>query len=222
MGQTEGSRCWILKRLNRHATALHDTSRHSTTHHTTPQHSTTRHATSRHNTRHHVSPIMEMSKAIPPISAESILLAERLAACKVGETITYDEISKLIGRDSRVHRGCLTTARAKVLRENQMVFHCVRAEGIKLADANEITEGEMTTIGSIHRKANRSLRRLACAAYEKLTNAQRIKHSTTASMLGTMTLFTSSNSLKRVEAAVIGNGQQLPAAKTLALFASTP
>ena len=105
-----------------------------------------------------------MPKAIPEISIESTLLIDRLKTLEVDEVVTWDELSNLIGRDVRkeaYHN--LGTARNRLLRDERMVFECVRKVGVKRLSDDGIVVSAESGLQRIKRASRRSFRKLSCA-----------------------------------------------------------
>lgn len=157
-------------------------------------------------------------KSIAEASPESRLLFAFLIKAKVNEIFTYDQLSKVIGRDIRKHRGAIYTAKRMALREHNMVFNAVRKVGIKRLASDGMSEAGMGAIESIRRKSVRTGRMLSCANVEELTNGARIRHNTVASIVGVLALVTKPSAVKRLEATVEKKQSEIPTAETMKLF----
>jgi len=71
-------------------------------------------------------------KSIAEISIESHAIYKKLITLKENEVVTYETLSEVAGSDFREHcRGNYQTACRIALRENKMVFECVRNVGVK-------------------------------------------------------------------------------------------
>jgi hypothetical protein len=158
--------------------------------------------------------------SIPEISVDAQVLARRLCDAKPGEVIPYQELCDLVKRD--VQKDCrylLDTARKIAQREKSFVFASVSRTGLKrLDDAGIVSVGEQA-VGAIHRSTRRAARRLACADYSALPPQEKVRHNTTASLLGAMELATKPTRVKELALAVNAASDKLPTAKVLELFA---
>ena len=161
-------------------------------------------------------------KAINELHTDTRILMNMLTMKLVKEDadiVTYEELSKAIGRDIRNGaRGLLATARKHVEQDNGIALVVVRDAGIKKTrDYPGMMDESMT---GIRRRAARMTRRiLGAVASDTLDDDQQNKVSSRLSMLGVIGLFTRRKSVNRIEAKVreIGN-KELPTAETLRLF----
>lgn len=158
-----------------------------------------------------------ITKAIPPISAESIQIRTTLKLVKEGDIITLDQITRSVGAE--VKQGSIRSA-VVALEKEQIVFYKVRRIGWKRMrlDGSDIIAGESSVPKSIARKVRRSLRRLSAVSFEKLDNECKLKHSSVAAQLGTIALFSAPKAQDRIYAATIGNGAKPNTEKLLELF----
>lgn len=157
-------------------------------------------------------------KAIAELSIDTQTLERRLLTVGVGETVSYDELSGLIGRDvQNGARGLLTTARRRLLKNNQMVFDAVANQGVKRLGDEAIASLGDPAINRIHNAARRGVQRITCVQdFDKLPNALKVKHNMSVSLLGAMAHMTRSSSIKKLETRVT-NAQHdaMPVAKFL-------
>ena len=161
-----------------------------------------------------------MPSSIPELSVDAQVLARRLETAKPGEVISYGELSSLIKRDvQREAASCLTSARRVVQREHRAVFAAVIKTGLKRLDSVGIVGSGEAGISKMHRQARRTARILSCAEYEGLTNSEKIRFNTAASLLGAMELATKPARIKALSAAVESAADKLPTASVLQLFA---
>lgn len=161
----------------------------------------------------------ETKKSIPELSVDSKLLYERLKKAGIGETVTYAELSGIVGRDvANGGRGTMMTARRLCQAEHQMVFGTVRKVGLKrLSDQEIVDTGEAVT-KHIRKTARRGARRIACANYQALANDAKVRHNAQISLLGAIVALSKPSSIKRLEKSVAKEHEQLPVAKTLEVF----
>jgi hypothetical protein len=153
-------------------------------------------------------------------SADAKVIESVLIEMKVGDMVTYETISSAIGRDVRVFaRGALNTARRSLLKSNQMVFDCENGIGIKRLDDGQIVSSTEADRKSLLRKANRTIDKLACVEFEKLSIEQKRKHTAAASQMGVVAMFSSSSAAKKIESKIKDN-KQLAIGETLNFFVS--
>lgn len=165
----------------------------------------------------------EKKKPLFEASIEARLMADRFAKAAIGETVSYDELTKIIGQNVRGQhiRARLHTALKRVLRDNGIVFAVVANEGYKrLADGELPKLGEVS-IRKIGREANRTMKKMGCADFSKMTNAELAAFNASASHLGLLAEVTKPRVSKAIEAATAKTQQQLPTAKAIEAAFST-
>lgn len=159
------------------------------------------------------------TKAIPQISVDSQTIIARLRSTKKGESITYDELSKLIHSDIRKKSYyCLNTARRRVLMDDGMVFEAVRGIGIKRMDDEQIISIGPQSERKLHRLSRNALRKLSCASIDNLTNEQRLELYAHSSIAGAISLITKPDKVRLIKAAVKTSESTLPVNRTLEIF----
>lgn len=153
------------------------------------------------------------------LSADAKILKSVLAEAKVGDTITYETLSKAIGRDVREHaRSALGTARHGVLRDNKIVFGVQNNVGLVRLNDVEIVKTTESDRRKMHRTAGRALRRLESADYEALDNDSKRSHIVASAQFGVLRSLSTSASTKKIESKVSGSSDALPIGETLKLF----
>ena len=160
--------------------------------------------------------------AIFQLGADAKTIAHVLRGVKVGETVTYSELSKAIARDVRTDaRGCLDSARRIVQREDRMIFDAVRGEGVQRLDDVQIVGLGDRARDHIRRTSRRAAKALTCVDYDGMKREHQIRHNTALSMLGVLGELASDKSTRRLSAQVESAGDVLPAAKaSIAAFGS--
>ena len=156
-------------------------------------------------------------KPIPTISEQ----AKAIAAYMLNrEMVTYDELEKVAGETVRSGRGngWLNTARRIIQRERDQVWLPVRGVGLKLANADEVRDYANHYVTKSRRSSWRGIRQIATVDFKTLSNEQRIRFNTTASVLGAIHHMTHSKSVAKIEAVVSVQQDKLPVQKTLAAF----
>ena len=161
-------------------------------------------------------------RAIPERSVDSDILYHELLKVAVGEVVTYEDLSKRIGRDvTQDARGNLTTARRAALSIDRALFAPVRSVGLKrLDDTGKLDAGE-SQLQRV-RKASQQGRRVLASVleFDALPNAEKVRHNATASVLGAIHAFSKPSAVARVAKRVneLTDGT-LPVAKTIEMFA---
>lgn len=165
---------------------------------------------------------MEIQHQTREISVDTQVILARLKAAKVGDVITYTEISELIGRDVRNGaRHLLRAARNWAKREYRIVFGVVTGKGIqRLDDAGKVRAGagEMSRIRRASRRAAQTLGTVE--EFSELPNDMKIRHNMALSVFGIVQQATSTKVQNRIAEKVDGvEGGMLAMKKSLELFA---
>ena len=151
-------------------------------------------------------------------SADTKILENVLKEAKVGDTITYANLSKAIGRDVRTHaQGALNTAR-KTMLANGMVFGTERTVGLTRLNDVQIVESIESDRLRVQRIGKRSITKLGKVKFESLSNDQKRKHTTMAAQMGAITMFAAKSSTNKIESNVKANSETLAIGETLSLF----
>lgn len=161
-----------------------------------------------------------MASCIKELSADTGLLVKKFRELKVGQEITYDELSKVINRDVRsLARSNVMSAINIVRREDGIVMATVRKEGYKRLDDVSIVKTADGSINRIHRETRRALRRLECVADPaKLDDATKVQYNARVAGLSALNEVTKSKSQEKLVKAVQKSQQVLPLADTLMEF----
>ena len=99
------------------------------------------------------------------VSAETLAVAERLRETPIGATVTWDELSAVIGRDARAHRYFVTSARRALVRDDGIVFASERGIGYRRLAAEDVHK-----VGAHYR---RKISRASARAARTITSALR-------------------------------------------------
>lgn len=154
-------------------------------------------------------------KADFELSADSKTLASVLLEAQKDETITYERLSKAIGRDVRADAsGALQTARRLAQREQRMVFDAVRGVGLKRLQDSDIVDLSDKARDQMRRTARRTAKKLVCVDFDGLPNDKKVKHNAALSMMGALATLTTETSFGRLQSKVQQTRtDHLPAAK---------
>jgi len=137
-------------------------------------------------------------RSIPELSSEARILASMLSKMEPGQVITYDELSGMIGVSSShpTFKARLGTARNIALRDHSVVTECVRGEGVKRLQANELQSVGDDALSRIRRTATRGTRKMLSGASVLAPSGEALNAmNTRLSMLGVMREMTSHKSI---------------------------
>lgn len=155
------------------------------------------------------------------MSNDTRLVFDRMKEAAVGDTITYSELSGIIGRDVQgPGYSIVGSARRRLKRELNMIFDAVTNVGYKRLSDSEIVATSPRYMDSIRRKARAGAQTLTSVTnYDNLTAAQKSQHQAGVSVFGAIAAVTNAKAFERVEKAVAQSQSVLPLAKTLEVFA---
>jgi hypothetical protein len=158
-------------------------------------------------------------------SVEAQLLAKRLSAVAMGETVTYGELSDIIKRDVLECRHILGTARRIAQREHGAIFDCRsdHAGIVRLSDA-EMAEIPSAKIAKINRIASRSAKVATLVDWSKLEPAQQASLSATMSLCLFLQQGSSVKSVAAIQASATPSAipAKVDMKGLLSLFSKTP
>lgn len=150
-------------------------------------------------------------------SADTLIIENRLRNSQPGELVTYDDLTRLLGRDVRT--SCYGNLRRALhnLERDHIVFLTVRAEGVKRANDTEAAESADSFRQAAHR-ANRRMVKRICAVkdFESLPKETKQRALTLQTIAGIVDLATSSKGVAKVNKVI--ENSALPVGKTLDLF----
>lgn len=163
---------------------------------------------------------MSEKRTIAEISIDSRILYDRLSKMDIGESISYAELSALIGKDvQREARGNLNTARNQARREHGMVFGAIIGVGLKRLKDEEIVGEGLKTVKAIGRASRRAMGKLVCVQdFDAMPTQAQTKHNTMLSILGVMNAMARPKRIFQIEASVEAAQKKLPIKQTLEAF----
>jgi hypothetical protein len=94
------------------------------------------------------------------LHAETRRLADFLCATPRGEMVTFNAMTNVIGRDIQAHRWILYRAMRVAERESGAAFACIRGQGYRRLNVNELAkvgETARSRIRSTARRGNRTI-----------------------------------------------------------------
>ncbi len=167
-------------------------------------------------TPHHPRPF----ESKPEIEIEVRVLKTRMSLLAQDQTVSYVELSELLGRDLQSKsRTAFRRARDQLQREKQMVFQC--EEGIQIRRLTDIAilATSPKKREHIRRTSVKNVAVLSCVKFEELTDERKIKHNAEMAAMGVIALFSRHRDHRRL-LEVTGTQNPLPVGMVLALFQS--
>jgi hypothetical protein len=155
------------------------------------------------------------------MSADARLLRQRLSKVAVGQEISYEELSREIGRKVAGSCTALQSARRSLLNSSQIIFEPVRGVGLKRLSDSEIVDASERDISKVRRAARRGAKKLlSIADYSALPSDKQLQHTTRLSVMTMIAHAASDKGIEKVEKAAAGRAQELPIAETLKAFST--
>lgn len=153
-------------------------------------------------------------------SSDTKIIENVLAEAKVGDVITYEALSKAIGRDVREFAvGAMQSARRSMLSDKRTIFEAVTNVGFKrLADA-EIVDASERDRRRVQRASTKAVRKLGCVNFENLSSDKKRSHLIASAQLGAIVMLSGKSAANRIEKRVT-NGTAIPIGETLRMFTS--
>lgn len=152
-------------------------------------------------------------------SADTKVLESVLAELKVGDLITYEELSKAIGRDVRQFAlPSLRSARHGLLNSKKMVFGVEHGVGYRRLNDTEVVDSIEMDRKKMSRAANRSIRKLGTVDYDKLSHEKKKQHVIASAQMGAIALFSGKNAAKKIAEKVDESKKTLAIGETLSMF----
>lgn len=150
-----------------------------------------------------------------PYTKKIIALLENV---KIGESITYEEMTKQICLDVK-SRGVLSSARKRLLLDRQISFRAVPG-GLRREDDIEKVEHGGKYIGKVHRAARRGREHFASVDdFGAMPPKTQVTHNAGMAALGAIENATTPKKMRMLTEAVDKAQKELPPKETLALFA---
>jgi len=146
-------------------------------------------------------------------------LCHAFAETKIGDILTYQQLSELISKDVQTEaRAILVSARRITQRELGYVFGTIHGHGLKRLSDVEIVQTGSETIVKIRHASRRGAERIAAAAPEKLPIESRTQQNLYLSVLAMVHSAMTEKRLKKLEERVAQAESRLPLDKTLDAF----
>jgi len=141
-------------------------------------------------------------RIILALSIESAALTSRLRECKPGDIVTYAELSLLLGKNAREHRGPLQAARHRLERDERMIFEVIRLVGVKCLSAPEAAASMASHVRRVRKAARKGVRKAQAIDILQVPPEARAGLVATASFLALVDSAGAPASMRRLEASV--------------------
>lgn len=152
-------------------------------------------------------------------SQDTKILEGVLAEAAIGQMITYEELSKAIGRDVREHSlSSLVSARRGLMKEKRYVFGVERNVGLRRLADEQIVDSTEADRRKVQRAARRSIQKLSVVDFDQLPEEKKRDHLTYSTTMGVVAMFSNKASHRRIEKTVNGSHKPLAIGETLKLF----
>lgn len=152
------------------------------------------------------------------MSADARFLIQRLSKLRMGESISYAELTKEVGKKVTGSFGALQTAKKRLLEDENMRFEPVRGVGLRRLTDGEIVSAAKENISRLRKGAKSSSRKLFAADFSSLNNREQLNYTTHLSVFGAVASMTTQKGIDKVERSLGGRSGELPIAETLAAF----
>ena len=132
-------------------------------------------------------------------SVETTQIYDRLKASKIGDIVSYTELSEIIGKNVQYAGRSNLVSAIRMLERDRIVFASVKDIGVKnLNDIEKVQFGN-SGIDRIRRLSRRSSRKILCSEYDLLDDAAKLKYNASLSVLGAVAVFSKPTSIARIE-----------------------
>jgi len=152
-------------------------------------------------------------------SSDTKTLESVLVEAQIGDMITYDMLSKAIGRDVRDFAlASLTSARRSLQQSKGFVFGVEHNVGLKRLNDSEIVKSTEYDRNKMRRAAKRSLKKLSVVDFDKLAPEEKRQHVVASAQMGAIEMFAGKKAMAKIESKVDDTKRTLPIGETLRLF----
>jgi len=152
-------------------------------------------------------------------SVDTKVLEQVLAEANVGQMVTYEELSKAIGRDVRQFAlPSLRSARHGLLKSKNMVFGVEAGVGYRRLDDSQIVDSTVSDRAKMKRAANRSIKKLSVVNFDALPPEKKRQHTVASAQMGAIAMFSGKSATKKIETAVNETKTTLAIGETLKMF----
>jgi hypothetical protein len=152
-------------------------------------------------------------------SSDTKIIEQVLSEIAVGQLVTYDQLSKAIGRDVRNHAlTSLGSARRGLLSSKKMVFGVEHNVGLRRLDDCQIVDASESDRAKMKRAANRAISKLGVVDFNSLPPEKKKQHTVASAQMGVIAMFSGKSATKKIESRVNESNATLPIGETLKMF----
>jgi hypothetical protein len=163
---------------------------------------------------------MKSEKPKFELAIDTRLLYQRLVQVQEGETVSYEQLGESVSRKLSGADYHLQSAIRRARRDDDMIFDNIMGVGYRRMTPSEIVASSDNDVSRLRRHAKRSTEKLfKVKDFSRLTNEEKLKHATSASVFGAIAASLTKKGITAVEGAVKMAGHEIPVAETLKLFA---
>lgn len=153
-------------------------------------------------------------------SIDTDVLYKRLVNVKIGETITYTELSALIGRDVQISgSSILQSARRIALNKDNILFDTITNHGIKRLNDVEKVNTAVSSLRRIQAAAKTGAKKVSSVDdFELLPSEQKFKHNAYLSIFNAIVYSAQQKTVQKIEQSIEIQNGKLSLNKTLDFF----
>ena len=153
------------------------------------------------------------------MTADTAILYKHLTAMEPGDTVSYREMSTMLGREIRGDNSHLQSALRAASRDSGAVFDCVRNVGYRRLTDSEIVQTSAPRTARLRKRVEREGKRLAMVAnFDALAINLKQDHNARVSVLGAIAQALKPKAIAEVRNHVSTSMETLPIAKTLEML----
>lgn len=153
------------------------------------------------------------------VSPDTLTLKSVLREAVVGKVVTYEEMSKALGRD--VRKFCypnLNAARLSLAKTESIIFGTENGVGLRRLDDRQVVESSEKDVKKIRKLTGRSLGKLQTVDVNKLDEPTKKSFLTRSSQLGAVFLCSQNQAGNKIEGRVRTNSERVPVGEVLKML----
>ena len=139
-------------------------------------------------------------RAIRVLSIETKLVAQRIASMKVGDILTWNDLSDLLGIPAQTGHGyrAVQSGRNIAFRDHGIVLGIIIKTGYRRLSDSEIVESSNHISKKVRKISRKGMARLSKVEYEKLSHEEKSTHNGYLALFSLMTNISSVPSTKKI------------------------
>ena len=152
-------------------------------------------------------------------SNDTKIIESVLVEAEVGDLITYEDLTRAIGRDVRQFaQPSLRSARRGLLNTQGIVFGVETNVGLRRLNDDQIVDSTLYDRIRMKRAATRSIRKLSVVKFDELSDEKKRQHIVASAQIGAIEMFATRNATKKIEKKVDGSKERIAIGETLKMF----